>query len=200
MTPTNDKFRQAALAEYGMPISAGGAPVAGDPDALEATQDEFHRRFREAALAEYGMPISAGWVPLAEPNRGRVTPLQLFTQAIEPIVPALVDKSDDELVAVVWRGVGGILGGTELVGASQTERLTEWVRTEVVRACRSAGDVGRTVLTYLDDEQSASDLERVAFVTQFLASHFGRFQNLDIRDVATLAVLILRWSHEKVAP
>ncbi len=61
----DQRFLEAALAEGGMPISAGYVPADGEPftpvidtRSLEAALSD--RRLMEAALAEGGMPISAG--------------------------------------------------------------------------------------------------------------------------------------------
>lgn len=67
MNPADDRFLKAALAEDGMPISAGpalpSAPSEAEREEFESALADAQRRFLAAALAEDGMPITAGYFP-----------------------------------------------------------------------------------------------------------------------------------------
>lgn len=196
MNAANDRFRQAALSERGLSISAGAvgeeAASTNETAASDAARSELRRRFRAAALAEYGLPISAGG-DFADDATRPLTALSLFAHVLEPIIQTLLVTSDGALVDRFWQGGEAAFREPALAGATRGEVLSKWVRTEVPEAGRSSGDIGKAVLTYLGNDHSGTELERVAFVTQFLASHFTRLQNVDIDHIAMLAVLALRW-------
>jgi hypothetical protein len=132
-TPADRRFLEAALAEGGMPISAGYIPVEGEPlttpnDAKLLEVALSDRTFLEAALAEGGMPVSAGWTarpdgsppPLAPQTQ--IIPLPTNSRLASPLVAREIgDSSVPELLCYGFATIFVVAGTFSLIWGAVTD-------------------------------------------------------------------------------
>lgn len=114
-----------------------------------------------------------------------------FREQLKSLLPTVVGQTDEDLVRSLWPDLKGEFTSGGFAGASPLDAVVEWSRTKLQRLSRKAGDLGSTVLTYLQDAGTQHDLERTAVVVGFLLAQFAHL-HVEAHAAAALAVLLVR--------